>query len=92
MNDEYAKAVDLAKHLLRPHIFDGKFTQYSAEPTEFLYMLGIPIEQIEDDHERFRVSYRYPENTLKLLHLRSATDKGAFDILCRILASRLFRN
>lgn len=91
MTDNYKQAVEFAKDFFRPQIVDGRFSQYSVEPTEFLYMFGLPIEQRKDDHGFCPTYYCFPEHALRFLFLHAVRDKGAYDILRRIVASRLFR-
>ncbi|MGB3316442.1 MAG: hypothetical protein WBB85_18735 [Albidovulum sp.] len=92
MTSEYLKAVDFAKDFFKDRIVDGKLKTHRAEPTEFLYMFGLPIEQRTDDHEYCPTYYVYPEYALRFLLLQMGEDKGAFDLLSRIVISRLFRD
>ena len=92
MTGEYRKAVEFAEEFLRPQISDGKLVQHSVEPTEFLYIFGLPIEQRTDDHEWCPTYYCYPEHALRFLCLHARNDKGAYDILGRIIAGRILRN
>lgn len=92
MSQSYRAAVDFAVNILRGQFRDGKLQSYNVEPTEFLYVFGLPILNHFDDHPLCGSHYTGPEYAFRFLYMHAGTDKGAFDIAVRWTTSKLLRN
>ena len=91
MNENYAEAVTFATEFLKQSNYSIQTQRRSVEPTEFLYLFGLRIQNHFDDDPWCGSHYTYPENAFKLLLMKSDSDKGAFDIACQITTSKLLR-
>lgn len=87
MTDNYLQAVECVVDTFRGRIKNGQIASFSTEPTEFLYRFGLRIEQEFDGNT---TSYSCPPGTAEWLCMKALTDKGAFDLVCSIVASKLF--
>lgn len=92
MRANYPAAVAYATEFLRQGGHCNKSSGRRVEPTEFLYIFGLQIKQGVDDNQYCSTFYKYPPNAFKFLFMKSKTDKGAFDIASRIVATKLFRD
>ncbi len=87
MTDNYLQAVECVVDTFRGFIKNGQIASFSTEPTEFLYKFGLRIEQ---EYVGNMTSYSYLPGAAEWLCMKAETDKGAFDFVCRIVASKLF--
>lgn len=91
MHENYIEAVAFAERFLASQIQNGNLNTHKVEPSEFIYMFGLGIEHCRDDHASCPSFYRCSENALLHLYSQARTDKGAYDIACRITTAKLFR-
>jgi len=89
---KFEDAVSFAAEWLRSTEVQKNRERYPAEPTEFLYVFGLPIGHEFDAHRHCGSKYTVDDASLEWLHMRSEMDKGAFDLLLRIAVTRLLRN
>jgi hypothetical protein len=89
MKDNYSLAVDCVVEAFKGRIKNGQIASVTVEPTELLYKFGLRIEQSYDGK---MTSYTYLPGAEVFLCMKAESDKGAYDILCSIVASKLFLN
>jgi hypothetical protein len=92
MSDRYREAVAFATDFLSKRNYGKQANFYRTEPTEFLYVFGLQIKQHVDEHHLCPSHYSYQESALDYLIIRSDFDKGAFDIVSRIITTKLLRD
>ena len=90
MNEAYEAAVLFAHQRLSPRMKGRKFNTHTVEPSEALYRFSLRIT--EEFPDGFPV-YIFRPGTIEFLAIMATRDqdRGAYDLLCRILASRLIR-
>lgn len=91
MSQNYRDAVEYAKKFLSPQFRGGKAEMVSVEPTEFVYVFGLNIQQDFDEDPWCGTHYIYPDGAFAYLFMQADTDKGAFDIASRIVTTKLLR-
>lgn len=89
LTDSFSRAVDWIVSAFEGRVQGGKIFTLSVEPSEFTYWYGLRFEQANDG---MMTIYTYPPGAVEWLCMKAETDKGAFDIVCRVVASKLFRN
>jgi hypothetical protein len=92
MMSRFREAVSFATEWLGSTDIQRNSAHYAAEPTLFLYLFGLPVEHRFDDHPHCGSMYILDDESLKWLHLRSAVDRGAYDLLVTISVTRLLRH
>ncbi|PTX54656.1 hypothetical protein C8N43_3473 [Litoreibacter ponti] len=85
---DFDGAVAHSVRALGPFVQDGQLKTDVYEPSEFRLRFELQIKQGHDDQGAF---YCFPEDADQALFELSAMDRGAFDLYCKIVASRLFR-
>ena len=90
MKEAFEVAVLFAQQRLDPRFKSGKLSVHAVEPSEALYRFSLRIT--EDFTDGFPV-YIFRPGTMEYLAYMATRDedRGAYDILCSILASRLIR-
>lgn len=92
MNPNFKAAVGLAREWLATTGLKKWQTVHTVEPTELLYVFGLEIEHEFDDHPFCGSKYIVDDLSLNSLCMEAERDKGAYDLLVRIVVSRLLRN
>lgn len=88
MKDSYGHAVNFVAETFKGRVVGGQIKSHPAEPSELLFKFALRIEQ---NFEGGMTRYIYPEGAAESLCMKAESDKGAFDLLSRIVASKLFR-
>lgn len=85
---DFRGAVSLAKNFLRPLLRDQQLSLPDVEPSEVLLWFALPCLHVEDD---LGVFYVYPDGAAEWLYGQASHSRGAFDLLCRIVAAKVMR-
>ena len=92
MNSNFDEAVKLAIEFLTSTGASKNYPGATVEPTELLYVFGLSIGHEFDDHPFCPSRYIVDDVSLDCLCMESDHDKGAFDLLIRIVTAKLLRN
>jgi hypothetical protein len=92
MNSNFEEAVKLAIKFLMSTGASKDYPGATVEPTELLYVFGLSIGHEFDDHPFCPSRYIVDDVSLNCLCMESDHDKGAFDLLSRIITAKLLRN
>jgi hypothetical protein len=89
MNPDFQGAVCYVQKILKPYVSGGQLVFPAIEPMEVIFRWELRIVQVSDD---LGAKYICPEGAAEWLYSKADHNKGAFDLLCHIVATRLFRN
>ena len=89
MNNSFSEAVDFAEMVLRNLIHEKKLKKTDIESTEVFFSLTLPVLNGVDERGAFN---RCADESLIWLIKKAESDRGAFDLARRVIASRLIRN
>jgi hypothetical protein len=89
VTDQFSKAVDFAEMVLRGMVCDNKLRKTDIEPMEVFFSLILPVLNGTDEKGPY---YRCADEALIWLLNHVESERGAFDLASRIVASRLVRN
>lgn len=92
MNSNFAEAVKLAISFLTSTGASKGYPGATVKPTELLYVFGLSIEHEFDDHPFCPSKYIVDDVLLNYLCMEADHDKGAFDLLTRIITAKLLRS
>ncbi len=85
---DFQGAVGFAQKILRHYVSEGQLIFPAMEPMEVQFRLKLRIVQISDD---LGVKYLCPEGAAEWLYSQADRSKGAFDLLCNLVVSRIVR-
>lgn len=88
MNTQFDKAVEYAKMVLGVYVSEGKLSFPEMEPDEVFLRWSVPFYQNKDELG-FRIIH--PPHADEWLMDISESSRGAHDLLCQVVASKLFR-
>lgn len=88
----YQQAVEFATKWLEKHAKGPEVISHELEPTEIVYAVGVGLEHQFDDHPFCPSRYVISDVALNWLCMTAERDKGAFELVRRIVTTKLLRN
>lgn len=88
VEERFRMGVNLAEETLRKLVIDGRLNTELGDYTQKLLWHQLRLKHRSDKHGPF---IECPEDKEKLLHRLSRSNRGAYDLYCYIVASRVIR-
>lgn len=89
MSGAYREAVAFAESRLHHLVQDGQLRAMEIHPSEVFYTIHFEIRNGNDEKGGF---YLCPDDALSWLTMRAESDRGIYDLVCKLIATRIIRN